>query len=68
MRGISRHDEVLNYLTDYFELHQRMPSRKQIEYALKIGNGSLGRIFTKLVKNGYLKRVPPTFPIWYNLK
>lgn len=66
-KGISRTDDVFLYIKDYYLKNRIMPSKKQIEYDLKIGNGSLNRILDRLVKTKLLKKMHYSFPINYRL-
>lgn len=59
MRGISRHDEVLNYLRAFQSRHFRMPTSKELKYDLKMSHGVLFRILNNLVFRGKIKRITP---------
>ena len=57
VRGISRHEEVLDYLKFFNLTKMRMPTVKEITFDLKIGKGVLYRVLDGLVKDEKLIRM-----------
>lgn len=57
-KGISRHDEIMDYIKKFNLYNSRMPTRKEIMFHCKIGRGPLQRIIYSLVNKGRLKPLP----------
>jgi DNA-binding IclR family transcriptional regulator len=49
---------VFNYIYDFYKIHNRMPTKKEIAYDTGVDNGSLHRMLQALVR---LKRLEPVY-------
>ena len=58
MRGVKRHEEVLDYIKKFNLYHMRMPAYKDMIGELKIGKGPLHRILKRLVEDKKLEKLP----------
>ena len=57
-KGISRHNEIMNYIKKFYIKNNRMPTRKEIMFDCKIVRGPLQRLIYSLVEKGRLERLP----------
>lgn len=55
-RGFKRYDEVLEYLENYFRVHNKMPTIKHAEYELGMRPGVMTRVLQGLEREGKLVR------------
>lgn len=59
MNGATCRDgEVLAVIRTYLEQQKRMPTRKEIMYAISIGAGQLSRNLDRLAQRGKLRKLP----------
>ena len=57
-KGTCRQTEVLDYIKGFHSIKCRMPTAKELMYDLKMGRGTINRIFKALVRDSKLERIP----------